>query len=468
MSHVDDGTLHAYLDGELSALEVARLEGHLIECAPCRARLAEETDVVARAGRILALAEPPAPERAAPPLHQLRHPRPQWRVRVPLAWAASLVLVAGATWFTLKPDGALQRPEPEADAFRGLAEAESDSASSPAPAASQDELRLHQPLTDVAVRGEPPAGQAPSPAAPLADVAARRAAPAADSVSPRAQAPARTLDTTRQVASLQANRADTTPTRDSLPVVTLDGIQIRGAAPTAAVQSVPSTASSNRYGYATPVASVELDSARALLGADVLAIDRVPIESIRRVGAGMIVVEQRLPSGELIQLRQQVAVAGKATVSLRLGPQQIAGRVTDAASGAPMANARVQATGTTLGATTDARGAFVIDSVTPGAYRLRAQMIGYEPVDLSAARVDSGRTTSVDFALRPAAQQLSEVVVTGAAARERLRREAAPATAAAAPTAPLWRQVGRLRVEISGSLPADSLGKLLENVKPIR
>src|ERR671923_128330 len=59
MSHADDGTLHAYLDGELSALEAARLEAHLAECAPCRARLAEERDVLNRASRILALAEPP-------------------------------------------------------------------------------------------------------------------------------------------------------------------------------------------------------------------------------------------------------------------------------------------------------------------------------------------------------------------------------------------------------------------------
>src|SRR5918996_2175615 len=151
MSHVDDGTLHTYLDGELSALEVARLEGHLTECAPCRARLAEEKDVVARAGRILALAEPPAPERAAPPLHQLRHPRLQWRMRVPLAWAASLVLVAGATWFALRPDGALRAPEPEADAYLGIANVPADSAPSPPPPptpSSPEELRRDQPRAE--------------------------------------------------------------------------------------------------------------------------------------------------------------------------------------------------------------------------------------------------------------------------------------------------------------------------------
>src|SRR6266487_1915588 len=58
MSHVDDGTLHAYLDGELLPVE-----------------------------------------RAVPPLHQLRPPRLAWRLRVPIAWAASVVLALGLGYY---------------------------------------------------------------------------------------------------------------------------------------------------------------------------------------------------------------------------------------------------------------------------------------------------------------------------------------------------------------------------------
>src|SRR5437879_7810887 len=36
MSHVDEGTLHAYLDGELPSAERATLEAHLEGCATCR------------------------------------------------------------------------------------------------------------------------------------------------------------------------------------------------------------------------------------------------------------------------------------------------------------------------------------------------------------------------------------------------------------------------------------------------
>ena len=42
MSHVDEGTLHAYLDGELPSVERTALEAHLADCATCRANLAEE------------------------------------------------------------------------------------------------------------------------------------------------------------------------------------------------------------------------------------------------------------------------------------------------------------------------------------------------------------------------------------------------------------------------------------------
>ena len=42
MSHVDEGTLHAYLDGELPPSERAGLEAHIAQCASCRTRLSDE------------------------------------------------------------------------------------------------------------------------------------------------------------------------------------------------------------------------------------------------------------------------------------------------------------------------------------------------------------------------------------------------------------------------------------------
>src|SRR5258705_3503953 len=97
MSHVDEGTLHAYLDGELLPVERTRLEAHVAECAQCRGRLEEERALIERASGLLGLAQPP--ERSAPRLHQLRRPRLAWRLRVPLAWAATVVLALGIGYY---------------------------------------------------------------------------------------------------------------------------------------------------------------------------------------------------------------------------------------------------------------------------------------------------------------------------------------------------------------------------------
>src|SRR2546426_3469590 len=55
MSHVDDGTLHAYLDGELSPAEVQGVDAHLAQCPACRGRLDEERALITRAGELLAV-----------------------------------------------------------------------------------------------------------------------------------------------------------------------------------------------------------------------------------------------------------------------------------------------------------------------------------------------------------------------------------------------------------------------------
>src|SRR5438876_681295 len=102
ISHVDDGQLHAHLDGELPQAEAWRLEAHLGECPACRGRLEEQRALIARAGELLALAAPPArdvppfpsrPGDAQPP------PPARWPARLPLAWAATVMLALAAGWY---------------------------------------------------------------------------------------------------------------------------------------------------------------------------------------------------------------------------------------------------------------------------------------------------------------------------------------------------------------------------------
>lgn len=102
--HPEEGTLHAYIDGELARVEAATLELHVAECARCAAALAEARGLVAAASRAISALDtapsaaaaagsptitsaPAAPRRAAwPPIF-----------RVPYARAAALLLLAGGT-----------------------------------------------------------------------------------------------------------------------------------------------------------------------------------------------------------------------------------------------------------------------------------------------------------------------------------------------------------------------------------
>src|SRR2546428_7885315 len=96
MSHVDDGTLHAYLDAELSPVQSQDVEAHIAQCPRCRDRLEEERALIARADELLGLAAPPDP--ATPPVPP-GDPGPPvrlwWRVGLPLAWAAPVGLALG-------------------------------------------------------------------------------------------------------------------------------------------------------------------------------------------------------------------------------------------------------------------------------------------------------------------------------------------------------------------------------------
>ena len=122
MSHVDDGTLHAYLDGELSPPEAQDVAGHLAQCPGCRGRLEEERAVITRATKLLGRAAPP--DRVLPPFRP-RDVKPLarlwWKARLPLAWAATVALALGIGMYVGGPSGTHRVPaaeprQPRADA----------------------------------------------------------------------------------------------------------------------------------------------------------------------------------------------------------------------------------------------------------------------------------------------------------------------------------------------------------------
>jgi hypothetical protein len=357
MSHVDDGILHAYLDGELSPVEVERLEAHVTGCQVCRARLDEERALIERASKLLGMAIPPGPEREAPPLHQLRQPRVIGRrLVIPLAWAATIVLALGLGYYAASTSYRSGPQETAAELAQESVASPQAVAVAPQSAATVSDRSAERSMA----RRQEPAAPRPRPSEPvvvvdgaLADRAAREESDEAGRQS-------------KAAAQLPPAQAD---------------VRLRGA-----VASAPPPVSANtividsnppRYaearGAAVPLSTtwpvIQPQPAHDLLGGAPAMIPGYPVRALRRnpMAAREIVVEQELSPGIVISLFEQ-------PLDLDSGPASLS--------------------------------------------RLDAQA----PRDSLAAK---------------------------ARTNERLARF-----------------VGRLRIEIAGPLPKDSLNRLLESVKP--
>ena len=93
MQHLDEGTIHAWIDGALPADEAARVEAHAASCAKCGALVAEARGLVAASSRIVSALDV-APSGALPAFGR-RAPR-RWSVTtVGSAIAATLIIAAG-------------------------------------------------------------------------------------------------------------------------------------------------------------------------------------------------------------------------------------------------------------------------------------------------------------------------------------------------------------------------------------
>jgi TonB-linked SusC/RagA family outer membrane protein len=114
--------------------------------------------------------------------------------------------------------------------------------------------------------------------------------------------------------------------------------------------------------------------------------------------------------------------SGASVFTPALGAQQagsgtIAGRVTDAQSGAPLEAVTIAVQGTQLGATTGPDGTYRITRIPSGAHAIAARRIGYGAITRSVNTAD-GQVVTVDFALQTSAVNLQEVVVTGTAGNQ--------------------------------------------------
>ena len=195
MRHVDDGTIHAWLDGQLDPAAAAVFDTHVGACPGCAARVAAERATLEQAEALLAGATSAA---VPPPFSQVEARasapsagaaiEPGGRRWLPgAAWAATILFALGIGWFARD---LRDRSQPVAT----LSRVESDAAQ---PASATPPSSSVRQETEIAPDGPPaiprtavsaPAGPA---AAPLPAATTREASPptAADTVTVTGETP---------------------------------------------------------------------------------------------------------------------------------------------------------------------------------------------------------------------------------------------------------------------------------------
>src|SRR5256885_7382952 len=125
MQHLDEGTIHAWLDGALDAEESARVEEHVAQCAACSAAVEEARGFVAGASRILtALDQTPGGVAPRSPTFDVKQRRSAslWgalHLTPARAAAAALIFVAAGTALVARYANMAQPAATLGDAVRG-------------------------------------------------------------------------------------------------------------------------------------------------------------------------------------------------------------------------------------------------------------------------------------------------------------------------------------------------------------
>lgn len=245
MQHLDEGTIHAWLDGQLGVDEARELETHIGECTECAAAVAEARGFAAAASRILTkLDDVPAgvlpvtaPVSSAA---RLSPARPRWWNRSAVRAAATIVVVAGGSWLAMRDDSAtaaaitraaapLATSAPELRAPQPVVRAESLAVASKdvAPKRAAVPNRARAPLVASA---SPPAA-APPPAASTAGVAGGTAMGVAPPAAAAAAAGARVESRATAAAAREQQRnfnSEFATSRAAMDVATAKA-SVRGA-----------------------------------------------------------------------------------------------------------------------------------------------------------------------------------------------------------------------------------------------
>ncbi len=139
--------------------------------------------------------------------------------------------------------------------------------------------------------------------------------------------------------------------------------------------------------------------------------------------------------------------------SLAAQGANVEGTITDAATGAAIADARVTVEGTRLQGVTNVTGYYRIPGIPAGTVTLQVRRIGYKTLSNTVTLAD-GQNFTGDFAITASVLLLEEVVVTGTAGKQERRAQGAVVAdvdvAGLAQVAPINTATDALRARVAG------------------
>ena len=321
MSHVDEGLLHAWIDGAFGAGDPDgdAIEAHIAACAECTVRAEEARRLKARAGAVLQHVAPDAVrvepfDRMVAARRASRDAQPRRRAMVPMAWAASIMLAVTAGWMArayLPSPVANERAFLETGATAPAAEAD-DVAKRDADALARD--RANDP-TVAGSRVPEPAEKTVQDRASVVRPAEQEQQAVAGAAAGRvdALADAERRDAARNQAVQQAAAppppAVAARQREALPR-TVQSADTAQRAREEAAKAVWSDAQNvYRFADATNWTGISLNEAARVLGRAPLRIDSLQVEGVQALAAqGLVRLRQKIADGVIVELLQRAAV----------------------------------------------------------------------------------------------------------------------------------------------------------------
>ena len=358
MQHPDEGTIHAWIDGELSPEQASELTTHVAGCAECAAMVAEARGLVAASTRILTALDdvPGGVIPGVPDIAPAQIARRRWYQRTELRAAAALLFVVGGSLL-------VTRRGVNMDSTRAMIATAEKGQSVPAvgsdAAASSPAEAAQQPMADAATSSSvatAPSAAEGNAAKPLGERELLRRSGAKSSTPGQADQSLQLKETFEaQSSRLQARDEPRSLKRDAAKTQPTDMANV-----------------------SPPVANAP--PAAAIAQADAPA---PPAVAARAEG------------------RSDSADRGV-----------VGGRVIDKQSGQGVSGAQVLVEGTGIAATTEKDGSFKIANVPPGDQRLRVRRLGYDAATVPLAKEARG-TEVANVALARSNVMLEETVVTG-------------------------------------------------------